>query len=203
MRQEAKIKLKKPQNVDLTEDDLRETGGSLQLDKRSSATEAAIEAAKLRLPHSQNRFKGAFSHLDLFQKAKEQLEREKAEKEAAERAAAEKKERDAAYMKELAEKNKRLVKPASQKDLLKRREEERAAAQRAEELRQLREHRKELRDKRASEGRGVALGLDQASRSKLRRLQAEKQEIQARRDMEQRVRAVEAKRIRDELYQKQ
>ena len=103
--------------------------------------------------------------------------KEKADKEAAERAAAEKKERKDAYLRELAEQNHRLVRPASQHDTLKRREEERAAAKRAQEMQVLKEHRQRLREKRESEGRGVALGLDQASRSKLRRLQAEKMEI--------------------------
>ena len=98
--------------------------------------------------------------MDLFRKAKEVLLKEKLDKQEKEAHAAQKRANDAAFMAALQERNRELVRPASSHNTLKRREEEHKAAIRAYEMAVQREQKRELRRKRQSEGRGVALGLD-------------------------------------------
>ena len=159
IRKRNKSKLKKPQKFEEI------VSPTAQIEVSTAA-----EDPKLRLPHSKNRFQGEFSNLDLFRKAKEKLLQEKLEKAEQEALAAQKKANDVAFMAALQERNRELVRPSRSHGTLKRREQEHKEAIRHFEMQLQREHKRELRRKRQSEGRGVALGLDQASRSKLRRL---------------------------------
>ena len=104
MRAENKIKIK-PQKSKDREEQLSPEGLEVQT--------TMDEDPKLRLPHSKNRFKGEFSNLDLFRRAKEALLKEKMEREQKEAEITMKKQNEKEYMTALMERNRQLVKPSS------------------------------------------------------------------------------------------
>ena len=106
-----------------------------------------------RLPHAQNRYKGQLGQLNLVERARQKVLQEREDAEERKREEQEKKARERAFLDELAERNRELIRTSTSVELgaegvLKRREKESKERQRYAEQQEIRDHRRALREKR-------------------------------------------------------
>ena len=135
--------------------------------------------AKLRVPHSSNRYQGQYTSLgkDLFRKAQAQVQAEKYESMIAQEKLKARKEESQQYLEDIKQRNQEIVLKQKERgttgETLKQREERLQQELRAEELRIEREKKRKIRAEREQESR-ARLGLDQLDTNKLKEFQDKK-----------------------------